>query len=473
MEKQGATYILEPFGLEASHGQELWMEHGPLALRLVAVSPEEIAGVASRLKRQVEHAHARPLAQNIEALRQVGLLWSNHSYQPRQDALAVLPALTHLSPSMVEAEMGELCRLLRPETLYRWMERELGTSSVMESWLESDAFLIHRQPRGLIFHNLSGNAFLLPALCILFGLLTKNTTLLKLATAEPYFGIRFAESLREVSPEVAEDIAVLYWSGQNQACYHALFQQGLGAAVGWGDVRSAQAISTYAGQYRTRFIDHGARFGLALIDRISQKELPRVTEALARDIVPWEGYACISPPFLFVVEGEVSAQDFAQALLSSMEALRVGSDLHPSQIDISRSSALIANREYYFFQLEAEGRGKVFTSAATGATVIYSERPPTLKDLELCSGRMVMVYRVGRLEDVYPALVQHGLGDYCQAVAFYGRGDEPKEFLDRLTLAGISHISRPGGLNDKEVGFSHDGIWNLQELTRLVTRSRP
>lgn len=473
MKEQRQTYTLKPFGLEASHGQELWMEHGPLALRLVAVSPEEIAGVASRLKRQVEHAHARPLAQNIEALRQVGLLWSNHSYPPRQEALAVLPALTHLSPSMVEAEMGELCRLLRPETLYRWMERELGTSSVMESWLESDAFLIHRQPRGLIFHNLSGNAFLLPALCILFGLLTKNTTLLKLATAEPYFGIRFAESLREVSPEVAEDIAVLYWAGQDEACYHALFQQGLGAVVAWGDRRAIQALSIYAGQFRTRFIDHGARLGIALIDRLRREELAPVTQALAKDIVPWEGYACISPPFLFVVEGEVSALEFAEALLSSMEALRSESSPASNQPDIPRTSALIANREYYFFQLEAEGRGKVLSSSATGTTVIYSERPPTLKDLELCSGRMVMVCRASRLEEVHSTLAEHGLGDYCQAVAFYGREDESHELLDRLTLAGISHIGRPGGLNDKEVGFSHDGIWNLQELTRLVTRSRP
>jgi hypothetical protein len=80
-----------------------------------------------------------------------------------------------------------------------------------------------------------------------------------------------------------------------------------------------------------------------------------------------------------------------------------------------------------------------------------------------------MVCRATELESVYSALVNNGLGTHCQAAAFYGKG---KTFLDRLTFAGISHITKPGDLNAKEVGFSHDGLFNLQELTRLVTRSR-
>jgi hypothetical protein len=461
------TYVLEPFGLDSTRGEECQIDHGPIAFRLLAVLPEEIIRVAARLKALNEPAHARPLGRNIEVLHQVGLLWSDLSYPPRQEALKVLPLLSHLSLAMVEREMEEMCRLLHRENLYRWIERELGDPQVMEAWQERDGFLIHRQPRGLIFHNLSGNAFLLPALCIIFGLLTKNTTLLKVATAEPYFGFRFAESLRMVSPEIASDIAVLYWSARDEACYHALFRQGLGAAVAWGDLRTVQTVSAFAGQYRTRFIDHGARFGLAVIDRITRQELPQVVRALARDIVPWEGYACISPPFIFVVEGEVKALEFAEALFPSMESMREESDL---QASFSRNSATIANREYYFFHLEAEGRGKVLSSKNLGSTVIYSESPPALKDLEFCSGQMVMVCRATELENVYSALANNGLGKYCQAVAFHGQAGA--EFLDRLSLAGISHVVRPGHLNDKEVGFSHDGIFNLQELTRLVTRSR-
>ncbi len=461
------TYILDPFGLDSIRGEECQIaEHGPIAFRLYAALPEEITRVAVRLKALNEPAHARPLARSIEALHQAGLLWSDPSYPPRQEALKVLPILSHLSLAMVEHEMEEMCRLLHRENLYRWIERELGDSQTMESWQEKDSFLIHRQPRGLIFHNLSGNAFLLPALCIIFGLLTKNTTLLKMATAEPYFGVRFAESLREVSPEIASDISVLYWSARDEACYHALFRQGLGAAVAWGDLRTVQTVSALAGQYRTRFIDHGARFGIAVIDRITRQELPQVVQALAKDIVPWEGYACISPPFIFVVEEEVKALEFAEALLASMESMREESDFQKS---ISRNSATIANREYYFFHLEAEGRGKVLTSGTLGSTVIYSESPPTLKDLEFCSGRMVMVCRATELEGVYSALVNNGLGTHCQAAVFYGKGEG---FLDRLTFAGISHLTKPGDLNAKEVGFSHDGLFNLQELTRLVTRSR-
>jgi hypothetical protein len=82
---------------------------------------------------------------------------------------------------------------------------------------------------------------------------------------------------------------------------------------------------------------------------------------------------------------------------------------------------------------------------------------------------MVMVCRATELEGVYSALMNNGLGTHCQAAVFYGKGER---FLDRLTFAGISHLAKPGDLNAKEVGFSHDGLFNLQELTRLVTRSR-
>jgi hypothetical protein len=167
-----------------------------------------------------------------------------------------------------------------------------------------------------------------------------------------------------------------------------------------------------------------------------------------------------------VVEGEVKALEFAEALLASIENMRAESGLPAS---VSRNSTAIANREYYFFHLEAEGHGKVLTSKTMGSTVIYSDSPPTLKDLQFCSGQMVMVCRMAELESVYSALMNHDLRTYCQVLAFYGKGEE---FLDRLTFAGISHVTKPGHLNDKEVGFSHDGLFNLQELTRLVTRSR-
>ncbi|MDH7500699.1 MAG: acyl-CoA reductase, partial [candidate division NC10 bacterium] len=460
------TYSLQPFGLEATSGQEQWVEKEPFAFRLYSVSPQEVEAVAARLKAQAAAAQRRPLAQNIEALHQLGLLWSDPTYPLRQEAWKVLPSLTHLSPAMVQQEMGELCRLLRREILWEWVERELGSRQTMDSWVERDSFLIQRRPRGLIFHNLSGNAFLLPALAILFGLLTKNATLLKLATAEPYFGVRFAESLREVDPQVSAQVAVLYWSAREEACYHALFRQGLGAAVAWGDLRTVRMISHYAGQYRTRFIDHGARIGIALIDRIRHQEVAQAAQDLAMDIVPWEGYSCISPPFIFVVEGEVGALEFAEALLSSMDALRVR---YERKMTLSQHSALIANQEYYFFHLEAEKRGKVLTSQTTGSTVIYSESPPTLKDLEVCGGGMVMVCRMSRPEEVASALLHNGLAEYCQALAFHGSAIES---IDPLAALGISHITRPGRLNAKEIGFSHDGVLNLQELTRLVTRSR-
>ncbi len=129
------TYTLEPFGSEPIVGQERRVENGPLALRLYAVGPEEITAVARRLQARAERAHARPLAQNIEALHQVGTLWSDPTYPLRQEAMQVLPFLTNLSPEAVEHELSELCGLLRRGTLVEWIEQELGDFEILESWV--------------------------------------------------------------------------------------------------------------------------------------------------------------------------------------------------------------------------------------------------------------------------------------------------------------------------------------------------
>jgi len=129
------TYTLEPFSSEAITGQERWVEKGPFALRLYAIGADEIADVAHRLKTQTERAHARPLTQNIEALHRVGTLWSNPIYPLRQEATKVLPSLTNLSPETVEHVLDKLLGLLRRETLVEWIERELGDSEILESWV--------------------------------------------------------------------------------------------------------------------------------------------------------------------------------------------------------------------------------------------------------------------------------------------------------------------------------------------------
>ncbi|MDH7500700.1 MAG: acyl-CoA reductase, partial [candidate division NC10 bacterium] len=253
-----------------------------------SVTTEEVLATARALKERREVVHQRPLREVLEALDRVGQLWGEENSPWRREALEVLPLLTRQSRQMVEHELDMVSRLLWRKNLEEWIIRELGSLSILEDWVEAGDLMIHRQPRGLILHNLAGNAFLLSALSVLFSLLSKNLALLKLSHEEPYFGVRFAESLAEVNADLAQDLAVLYWPGDRKETYEALFVAGLGAVVAWGEAPSVKEMGAYAARHRTRLVEHGPKFGLEVIEEPSRDHARSLAYGVALDVVPWE-----------------------------------------------------------------------------------------------------------------------------------------------------------------------------------------
>jgi radical SAM protein with 4Fe4S-binding SPASM domain len=378
-----------------------------------------------------------------------------------------LPDLTRQSEQMVKHELDMICQLLWRANLKEWIVRELGSLEVLESWVDAGDVMVHRQPRGLIFCNLAGNAFILSVLSIIFALLSKNVALLKLSSEEPYFAVRFAESLRQIHPELAQDVAALYWPGESRETYEALFDAGLGAVVAWGEAASVKEMARLAAQHRVHFVDHGPKFGLEVIEKPSQENARSLAYNVALDIVPWEQYACLSPRVVFVQDGEVNAQDFAQLLAEEME--RVSQELPNDKIDCQRASPVLSNREYYIIQLEMAGLGRLFHPEGSSWTVVYSSVTPTATDLNSCQGRFVIVSRIEDTAQVLAFIDTNRLGPYLQTMSYQGND---LGFIHAATQRGISDVTLPGQVNVKPLGSSHDGLYNLVELTYAVSRKR-
>ena len=461
------TCRLEPFGPLPIRGTERLFSHPHIDLLCQEASPEEVAAVARALKERRIPAHDRPLQETLEALDRLGRLWGEEDSPWRRDALEILPDLTRQSKQMVKHELDMISQLLWRANLEQWIIRELGSLEVLEGWVEVGEVLVHRQPRGLIFCNLAGNAFILSVLSIVFALLSKNAALLKLSSEEPYFGVRFAESLRQIHPELAQDVAVLYWPGDDREAYESLFAVGLGAAVAWGEAASVKEMARLAAQHRIHFVDHGPKFGLEVIEKPTRENARSLAYNVALDIVPWEQHACLSPRVVFVQDGEVKAEDFAQLLAEEMD--RVSRELPNDKIDCQRASPILSNREYYLIQLEMPGLGRLFQSEGSSWTVVYSSVMPTAADLNTCQGRFVIVSRIEDLKQVLTFIDENRLGPYLQTMSYQGND---LDFIQAATLRGISDVTLPGQVNVKPLGSSHDGLYNLVELTYVVSRKR-
>lgn len=461
------VYHLRPFSPLPVEGREERLSFPDFDIIYYAVTAEDVLETTRSLKERRESAHRRPLREILDALDRVGGLWGDEGSPWRREAVEVLPQLTRQSRQMVEHELDMVSRVLWRKSLEEWIARELGSTAILEGWVEVGDLMMHRQPRGVIFHNLAGNAFILSALSVLFSLLGKNQALLKLSHDDPYFGVRFAESLAQVNPDLAHDVAVLYWPGGRREIYDAMFGVGLGAVVAWGEAPSVEEMALLAARYRTRLVDHGPKFGLQVIEEPRREQARALAHGVALDVVPWEQYACHSPRVVFVKGGEVSAEELAELIAEEMG--RVSEELPNDQIDCGRASPVLSYREYYTIQLEMTGKGRLFESRGASWTVVYSEVPPSAADLSACQGRFILVCRIDDPFEVIEFIDRHELGPFLQAMAYHGSN---LEFLEAASLRGLSDVTVPGQMNVKQIGFAHDGVHNLAELTYLVSRRK-
>ena len=72
----------------------------------------------------------------------------------------------------------------------------------MDKWIQKGSIKLHAQPRGLILHNLAGNAFSVGITSLYYGLITKNVNLVKLPREDPFFMVKLGESLLEIDKKL-------------------------------------------------------------------------------------------------------------------------------------------------------------------------------------------------------------------------------------------------------------------------------
>ncbi len=90
---------------------------------------------------------------------------------------------------------------------------------------------------------------------------------------------------------------------------------------------------------------------------------------------------------------------------------------------------------------------------------------PDKNDIDRCFNRFIFVCPYSDSEEVYE-YVENNLKKYLQTMGYKGTDEQ---FIEKMTMLGVSIVTRPGEMPLHYPGTSHDGIHNLKEMTSIVS----
>lgn len=391
---------------------------------------------------------------------------------------------------------------------------------------------IHAQPRGLVLHNMAGNAFNLGLLTLFYGLITKNVNLIKLSHGEPYITVRLCESIAEVDKKIAKEIAALYWQGSRGDIYDELFNSGnVDCVLAWGGIQSIEEIRQRAYHYGIKVIDHGPKLSFSVVvDDIFHdlKQMQEIAQKVAIDVICWNQRACLSPRIIYIVDSpqksaafqgylndsiknnielkkhsqnensvfdsnisEFNGSEIATLMQRSLKILRNEcTELSPlgfanmvaeglknmekilplGHLTHADGLAMAKKREYFFMNYVTKKRATIITPPKEKLdwTVVYSRDLPRMIEIDMCQDRFVIVTRISSIQDLIHSIRQQKLKPYLQTVSIYGSDDFVRSVAEELSLIGAYRFPRIGEHNIQPIGVPWDGHYVLQDMIKWV-----
>lgn len=428
-------------------------------LELVSSEENQIVAEIERLKRNKAKVHNIPMEDTIELLDRCGRLWLDREYSKKH--IEVLSHILNQSEELVTFELENSMQMLLRGNMEKIIKEELGDIDVLDKWVKTSYGRVHRQPRGVMFHNISGNAFVVIPLSISMGLISKNCNLIKVSADEPYFANAFYESLLELDPAIKDRLSVMYFNSEHSNIYDTIVKKS-DCVIHWGGEHSGKIMAELCAKYNCHLIMHGAKISFEVIDQL--EDINNVASCVARDVVCWEQKACLSPRMIFV-NNKINLNLFAETVA---ENLKVLTSIFPkSYLNPWSSIKVLQDRQYCLLKYGVKKNQKVrmFSSYNADYTVILNSKMPDKQDIDKCFNRFVFICPYESSNEVYD-YVENNLKQYLQTMGYSGTDEE---FIEKMTLLGVNIVTKPGEMPLHYPGTSHDGIHNLNEMTFVVS----
>lgn len=441
--------------------QEVRREINGVKLEFPALSPPKIAQISDSLIKSHEKLSGLSILKIIDWIDMAARRWLNLKDPIRQEAESTLPLLTGASREMVKVSLDDLFNDLTRPVLIQLLEEELGDPALLDHFrpkLKGSGFTRAFGPR-LISHVLPGNVGGTSVMSLACGLLAKSSNLAKVSAEELLLPVLFAQSLYDIAPDLAQNLAVMTWDNQAVEITEAAFQKA-DLVIVYGSNETIEKIREKVPP-GTRAIYHGHKLSLGIIG----KEMinPHLSEQAALDIVLYDQRGCLSPHLYYVEEGGAASPiEFAQWLAQSLYVASYQLPKGPT------SSAEAAQIQQLRGTLPLKG-GRVFPSPKGLDWTILYDPDPSFSISPLA--RTIWIKPVSDLTQI-PAHLEP-IRSYLQAVGIAISPDRQPEVVPSLAQMGVNRICPIGKMQKPPMTWHQDGRFRLLNILRFVDWENP
>lgn len=390
----------------------------------------------------------------ISFLHRVGKMWESDEYIRRRIYIKQMCEFTGYSEQMATAEADLIAATLRGGArLWDTLQAELGDRAILDQWVRREDCEVRALPKGLVVHVLAGNVPIAAVLSVLRSLLTRNQTIVKVASGDPVTATQLALSFLDLDAQhpVSRSLHTLYWPNNSRAGA-SIVEHADGVCV-WG---GADAVA-WAHRHARPGVDvvtFGPKRSFSVIRADAGDDIKTAARLVAHDISMYDQQACFSTQHVFVL-GDCTA--FAAALADALEHSR--KIIPPPLRNIDQAAAVRLTRSHHEFF------GAAIACAEDGAWQVIVASPEHVHRHP--GARTALLHPIENFDDVYAAVDKS-----VQTVAAH-----PWSMLqphrDRLAKLGVSRLVEAGLSGTFRLGASHDGFYPLARLVRFVSIEAP
>lgn len=348
--------------------------------------------------------------------------------------------------------LGDLLPLLTREAMEAKLSAELGPDPFGDrAFPRTTARVL---PLGTLFHIAPGNMPGLPVYTVLEGLLTGNVNLVKLPHGDKGLSLAAFSLLAEQEPRLAPYIYAFDLPSGETENLRALAALADGLVV-WGGDRAIGAARALAGP-GCKLIEWGHRLSFAYLSGFEDKQAELA--ALAGHIIETGQRLCSSCQVIFLdsadrAEGEAFCREFLP-YLEAASAKRPGPG-GGAQASLAGHAALLERIVEGRVEGESLFRGR-------GCSVVL--RPD--RELELSPMEGNVLVKLLPQEELLPTLRRRK--GQLQTVGLICEREKRSTLTALLARAGLTRITRAGGMSASFPGEAHDGEYPLRRYVRMV-----
>jgi long-chain-fatty-acyl-CoA reductase len=344
-----------------------------------------------------------------------------------------------------------LARLTTDElTMWDTIAAELGNERIFDEWIPRQMVYVRAFARGLLVQYLVGNLPLAGMYTVLRGIISRNVNVLKLPSRDPVTVLGLVESMLEIDPEhpVSRALSVVYWPHAariGEACLRAA-----DAVCVWG---GADAVETVKRAVRANVpvSEYGPRWSASVID-LTRCDPDEAALRLVDDVGFYDQEACFNTQRAFV-RGDVA--EFRIHLRKYLDHFAKRFPLTSNRDSLAHRSSTLAEARYLELDVD-EGPDWAIV------TIEEDKDPGLVHPLT----RTIFLHHVSNFDTVSQYLNGHS---QTISVMPWKLIDELR---DELAMVGANRFVELGWSRLPRQGFTHDGVYGMHSLVRLVALER-